>query len=138
MSNEILVNKITNFENFREAEDALLSLKKTEPEKAFELALDILNHKHGDEFFQACAFEVLYSTNRKRTLSMLDDLLTSMSVEVFRAVIESVTEDSELVEEEPQILSAVQLVKTKISTLASDELKTLESSIAWFTESFNL
>jgi hypothetical protein len=138
MNQEDLINIVLKLENYREAEQALLSLKAQVPAKAKELALDILENEKGDIYFQSCAFEVIYSVDRGEALTLIRNNPSSTNLELLRVMVESVTEDSELVGSVPGLRDAVNVLEKKLATLSREELSEIADSVDWFRGSFKL
>ena len=138
MSLNELIDKVEGLEDFREAEQALLSLKKIDPQKAKDLSLSILAERKGDIFFQSGAFEVLYSVDRASALSYVEENISSVELDLLNTIMESVTEDSGLVKEEPRLLEVAKCIHRRLSEVSDNEIEEIEESVNWFKGSFQL
>jgi len=60
LSNEELVDIISNIWGFEEAAEALLQLTERIPGKALELGIDILENDKGDDYLQASVWDMIF------------------------------------------------------------------------------
>ena len=136
MNSTELMGKISLLEDYDEAIGALRILKSQNSELAKRIAIEILNVKKGDEYFQASAFELLYSIDRREAIDFFEANFSCLSQQVFYSIVESVTEDSSIADEHLELMKACELIKKKILTLDSEGLAELSDVIDWFKKSF--
>lgn len=130
------------------AADALGRLSKLSPEKASEIALQILNDLHRDRFFQAHAFHVLYAADFDKALRYIQDHGADVDSYVFVQMVESVTIDSVVMadnrEENAEYFKTVSQIREYISLRKDDftertgsERDAYNYAVGWFTGSFS-
>jgi len=136
MDIEPLIKKIEVLEDFEEAQDALIFLKNNFPSIASKLAVTILKGAQGDDFFQAFAFETLYAADRQAAVQYIQQNVATANDQVYKAMLESVTEDSGIARENPEILQAVTFLHQRAQQLSEEEAVQLGDTLTWFQETY--
>lgn len=104
---EQLVATIIAMENLEDASTALIHLSKKNKSLAYDLALSIFNEYKGDVFFQAVAFEMLYSLALPIAVEYIKYNSSKVDVYLLGVMLSFVTEDSGLLEINSLIMDAV-------------------------------
>ena len=131
-----LVDIIDKLENFEEATDALTDLKYLNPERAGEAAFQILSKQRGDSHFQARAFEILYSVDQKLSIDFLNENLETVNLDILGAILECITEDAPLVEDNKDLRKVLATLSAKVQRLSAVECKKLGDTLDWFKSTF--
>lgn len=125
-------------EDFEEASNALLALKRGYKQLAREVALRILRKRIGDVFYRALAFEVLYSIALKDAVAYIESDAGCESPYVLGAMIESVTEDAGILTSEDEIHKAVLLLRRALMQRSPEDLVSLAPQKVRFEEAYRL
>jgi hypothetical protein len=131
-----LVEMVLGLNDLDNATTALTELKYVNREKAKELALDVLEKEKGDVHFQASAFEVLYSIDQVASFEIIKTKLDSVDPVVFRSMLECVTEDLPLIEENAGLFGIVKMLNSRADQLNSEQCDRVGDTLAWFKKSF--
>lgn len=123
-------------EDFEEASNALLALKRENKLLAREVALKILHERIGDVFYRALAFEVLYSVALNDAVAYIESDAGTESAYVLGAMIESVTEDVGALTSQDEILKAVSLLRKALMLRSSEDLSSLAIQRTRFEEAY--
>jgi PHD/YefM family antitoxin component YafN of YafNO toxin-antitoxin module len=137
VNEEKLAAVVQDLEDFDEATIALTELKHVNPERAGEIASNILENGKGDSHFQASAFEILYSVNQPGALFYIENNSELVDLVVFRSMLESVTEDSSLVQINHDLLLAAKTLKARADRLSSQDCQKIGDVLEWFKSSFS-
>lgn len=123
-------------EDFEEASNALLALKKKYKGLAREVTLKILREHIGDVFYRAFAFEILYSVALEDAVAYIESDADTESPYVLGAMIESVTEDAGALTSRDEILKAVLLLRKSLRLRPAEDLGSLAPHIDRFEEAY--
>jgi NDP-sugar pyrophosphorylase family protein len=137
LESQKLINTINQLENYEEVSEALILLKETNPEKTLSLVKDLLENSKGDVFLRCFAFDILYSLNIEDALSYAESTISEMDAYMLSTVINNVTSDSAVVEENESIRKFVALIKGHLKTQGKIDLEELLDSIKWFNTSYS-
>jgi hypothetical protein len=132
-----LLETVLSLTDYEEAASALIELKYINRQKAGKLALDILEKGKGDVHFQAGAFEVLYSVDQLKAFEFIKEKRDSVDVIVLRSMLECVTEDSSLIDDNPEMLDIVRVLNTNVEQLSADDMEKIGDTLDWFKETFS-
>ena len=128
-------NAVT-FEDYEEAVKALTSLKKVNESRAHSIALQILDERIGDVFYQALAFETLYAISKTNAVKYIEKNVGTESSYVFGAMLTAVAEDVGAIQGQSEILKAASLLRQELLSRSADDLQDLSEKIAWFKETY--
>lgn len=123
-------------EDFEDASQALLALKREDRLLAREVALKILREQIGDVYYRALAFDILYSVALNDAVAYIELNAGTESPYVVGEMIESVTEDAGALESRDEILKAVLLLRKSLKLRSSEDIRSLAAQIARFDEAF--
>lgn len=133
---EELREEVANLGDYDAAAEALRQLKYLNKAVAEHLAVDILRSNKGDEYFQASAFETLYSVNLHKGIELIKNPPMPLSTATLSAMIECITEDSGIVVDHPEILEAAKVLKKRIRNLNSQDSHRIQGILDWFLETY--
>lgn len=122
-------------EDLEKAADDLLSLKRTSPMDAVNVAIRVLNEHLGDEHYQAFAFDVYYSLAKDEALDWVVAHAGDASPAVVGAMLSAVAEDSGIANEVPKLKAAIAALKNETKPSWS-ESKRMEQVASWFNETY--
>ena len=127
---------IERLEDFEEAADALLNLKRTNPKETEKLTYEILLKKKGDIFFQATAYDILYSLNSLMAISFARIELSSLHPYLLETIINNITADSAIIQNNETMKSFIAEIKLFLRSSEKLELESLKESIDWFKKTY--
>lgn len=130
------LSSILGKEDFYASSSALIELKKKNPEKALNVSIRILDEKLLDVFFQAFAFEILYSISLSDALIYIEANIRNVDAYILGAMLSSVAEDVGLVAGKDEIMKAVALLKDELSKRSKNELEKIGSFVEWFRKTY--
>lgn len=133
---EVFAASALAVEDFEEASNALLALKREYKLLAREVALKILREHIGDVFYRALAFEVLYSVALDDAVAYIESDAATESAYVLGSMIDSVTEDAGALEFRDEILKAVLLLQKALRLRSPGELSSLAIQRTRFEEAY--
>lgn len=133
---QALQREIIELSDYDAAAEALSQLKHLNKELTEHLTLDILHNNKGDEYFQASAFETLYSINLQKGIELIKNPPEHLNKPTLNAMIECITEDSGIVADHPEILEAAKILKATINNLESEKSRRIKDTIEWFLETY--
>jgi hypothetical protein len=133
---QALEKEITELSDYDAAAEALRQLSHLNKPIAEDLAANILCNNKGDEYFQASAFETLYSVNRHKGIELIKKPPMPLNTATLSAMIECVTEDSGIVMDHPEIFEAIESLKERIRNLNSQDSHRIQDTIEWFLETY--
>jgi hypothetical protein len=136
MSEQNLVQTIISLENYEEAAEALLQMREINPDKAAELAKDIIENKKGDVFFQATALELLYLLDFKYICNFIITHINTVDIYLLGTIIESVTEDSAIVEGNNDLKKIIEAIKSYLKSNDEKYFIKIKHSVDWFFETY--
>lgn len=131
-----LQREITELSDYDAAADALNQLKHLNRELTENLTLDILHNNKGDAYFQAFAFQTLYSLNIQRGIELIKNPPTHLNIATLDAMIECITVDSGIATEHPEVLEAAKILKETIKNLDTEKAHRMKDTIDWFLETY--
>lgn len=131
-----LQREITELSDYDAAAEALNQLKHLNKELAANLALDILHNNKGDDYFQAFAFQTLYSLNIQKGIELIKSPPTHLNTATLDAMIECITVDYGIAMDHPEVLEAAKILKEMIKNLDSEKAHRMKDSIDWFLETY--
>lgn len=131
-----LVSTILSLENYYDASSALEELSSADSEKAEELALDILTSFKGDVQLQAYAFTILYSVNRAKGFDFIKCRAHTTDPYIFKSMLDSVTEDSSLIGDIPDLAAVVKLLSGELEKMDSHNTERIGATVDWFKSSY--
>lgn len=131
---EELREEAANLSDYDAAAEALRQLKHLNKAATEHLAVDILRNNKGDEYFQASAFETLYSVNLHKGIELIKNPPMPLNTATLSAMIECITEDSGIVVNHPEILEAAKVLKERIRDLSSQDSHRFQDALKWFLE----
>jgi len=131
-----LEKEIIELSDYDTAAEALRQLKHLNKAVAEHLAVDILRSNKGDEYFQASAFETLYSVNLHKGIELIKNPPMPLNTATLSAMIECITEDSGIVVDNPEILEAAKVLKKRIRNLNSQDSHRIQGTLDWFLETY--
>lgn len=123
-------------EDFEEASNAFLALKRKNKLLAREIALKILHERIGDVFYRALAFEVLYSVALSDAVAYIESDAGTENAYVLRSMIESVTEDAGAITSRDEIQKAVLLLRKALMVRSPDDLSSIAIQRTQFEEAY--
>ena len=123
-------------EDFGEASNALLELKKKSESQVGEVALRILRESIGDVFYRAFAFEILYSVALNDAISYIDTHAVLDDPYIMGAMLESVTEECGALEGQEQILKAVVSLRKALTLRTAEDLGQIAIQASRFEEAY--
>lgn len=131
-----LQREITELSDYDAAAEALNQLKHLNKELAANLALDILHNNKGDDYFQAFAFQTLYSLNIQKGIELIKSPPAHLNTATLDAMIECITVDYGIAMDHPEVLEAAKILKEMIKNLDSEKAHRMKDSIDWFLETY--
>lgn len=129
-------NKIVNPEDYEESADALIELKYTHRELAKKFALEVLQNRDEEPYYQATAFNIFYSISQAAALNMIRARLGEVNLIMLRSMIECVNEDIAILEGNDDLLLTVKVINKRIDTLGRDELERIRETVEEFKDLF--
>lgn len=133
---EELREEVAELGDYDAAANALNRLRYLNKELTEYLALDILCTSKGDEYFQAAAFETLYSINIQKGIGLIKSPPEHLNTATLNAMIECITVDSGVAVDHPEVLEAAKILKETIKNLDSEKIHRMKDSIEWFLETY--
>jgi hypothetical protein len=133
---EPLAVTVIAMENLEDASAALIDLSKKNKSLSCDLALSILNECKGDVFFQAVAFEVLYYAALPTAVKYIEDNSSKVDVYLLGVMLSSITEDSDLLEENSLIKDAVRYLQQTLLLKNQSDLEKISSIVDWFNSTY--
>lgn len=131
-----LQREITELSDYDAAAEALNQLKHLNKELTANLALDILHNNKGDDYFQAFAFQTLYSLNIQKGIELIKSPPAHLNTATLDAMIECITVDYGIAMDHPEVLEAAKILKEMIKNLDSEKAHRMKDSIDWFLETY--
>ena len=131
-----LISEVENIEDLELAADSLQLLKSSGPIQATRLAFLILENGSGDKYLQSFAFSILYSIDRMEAFGHIKNHLEDMDVHVFKSALESLAEDSPIINEIPGMRDIVKILKARIKSLGGADAKKYQYEIRWFKKTY--
>lgn len=131
-----LVAACTIIEDLEAASTALLSLKRKNTFIARDVALKVLKERIGDVFYQAFAFEILYSVALDDAVAYIESDADAESTYVLGAMLEAVTEDVGALSSQDKIMEAVSLLKGIIAHRYEEDLRSIAQKRINFEEAY--
>lgn len=129
-------NIVFDLEDYEAATEALTEISNADPLGATELSLNILNEKRGDVYFQAHAFDILYSVNRREAIVFVEKNYEIVDLMVLNSILECVAVDRCFYKENCDYFTIVKKLKSRISKLNDEGLMLINDSVLFFGESF--
>lgn len=133
---QALHREVIDLSDYDAATEALRQLKHLNKTLTEHLIMDILCNNKGDEYFQASAFEMLYSINTHKGIELIKAPPECLNTATLNAMIECITEDSGIVADNPDILEAAKTLKEAIHNLDSQKAHRIKNTIEWFLETY--
>ena len=133
---EELREEVANLGDYDAAAEALRQLKRLNKAVAEHLAVDILRSNKGDEYFQASAFETLYSMNFHKGIELIRNPPECLNTATLSTMIECITEDSGIAMDRPEVLEAAKILKEIIRHLDAEKTLRMKGTIDWFLETY--
>lgn len=130
------ISSILSLEDLDLATTSLTELSFINPNKAKELAVEILIKHRGDEHLQASAFDVLYAKNQNAAINMADAIVKDTNIVVLMAIMDNITTDSLLLDEHPKMRMLIEKINKRIMGLSHDETAYMSETLKWFRETF--
>lgn len=134
---EILEDMLNSLENYEEAAEALSEFMHLNPSKAKAISLEILEHRKGDVYLRASAFDKLYALDRLLAYNYTLGSDDSMDIYLLGVIINNVTCDSPLQSEDSTITSFVKLLKQRISRLSMNDVSKIKEELDWFQQTYS-
>lgn len=131
-----LQREITELSDYDAAAEALNQLKHLNKELTANLALDILHNNKGDDYFQAFAFQTLYSLNIQKGIELIKSPPAHLNTATLDAMIECITVDYGIAMDHPEVLEAAKILKEMIKNLDSEKAHRMKDTIDWFLETY--
>ena len=125
-------------ERFDEAAYALIDLAKLDKLDAKIMALEILNSKKGDIFYQASAFDVLYDISQQVAVVFIRENAHKAETYLLATMLSDVTADSGTLTEQGQekVKEAAAILKDALSKRSPQELESISEEVEWFKKTF--
>lgn len=133
---EELREEVANLGDYDAAAEALRQLKHLNKVVAEHLAVDILRSNKGDEYFQAFAFQTLYSLNIQKGIQLIKNPPEHLNTATLDAMIECTTVDSGIAADHPEVLEAAKILKETIRNLDAEKSHRMKDTIDWFLETY--
>jgi hypothetical protein len=130
-----LIRIIETLENYEEASETLSQLMDINPNKAKELSQLILWEERGDVFFQSSSFDTLYMLDLNGAIEFAKDNLHKLEAYLLGAIINNVTSDSAISDENIAIKQFVSLLKEHLAQMSSKDLSQIEE-VNYFYETY--
>ena len=129
-------NKIVNPEDYEESADALIELKYTHRELAKKFALEVLQNRDEEPYYQATAFNIFYSIDQSAALNMIRARLGEVNLIMLRSMIECINEDIAILEGNDDLLVTVKAIGKRTDALGRDELEKISETVEEFKDLF--
>ena len=136
MKEKELISTIESLENYEEVSSALFDLERISPVKAKELAEKILREQLGDVYLQAVAFYVFYSAASSEALVYAKNNFENFPIYVLGAVVEQITEESGVYEENKELQTFVGDLKVFLQSRNKADMESIKESLDWFYETY--
>ncbi|MFY1020523.1 hypothetical protein [Ectopseudomonas khazarica] len=133
---ETLKREIIELSDYDAAAEALNQLKHLNRELTENLTLDIIRNNKGDEYFQAFAFQTLYSLNIQKGIQLIKNPPEHLNTATLDAMIECTTVDSGIAADHPEVLEAAKILKETIRNLDAEKSHRMKDTIDWFLETY--
>lgn len=134
---ETLKREIIELSDYDAAAEALNQLKHLNRELTENLTLDIIRNNKGDEYFQAFAFQTLYSLNIQKGIQLIKNPPEHLNTATLDAMIECTTVDSGIAADHPEVLEAAKILKETIRNLDAEKSHRMKDTIDWFLETYH-
>lgn len=136
MEIDALVAAVVEIDSYQEASAALVSLLQLDKTRAQELAQGILANDIGDVYFQATAFDVLYTASKFTGVDYICRHAASAEPYLLGAMLSAVAEDSGTLEGVDDLMRAVSCLRAALRLRPADELAKISSKVNWFNETY--
>lgn len=133
---EELREEVANLGDYDAAAEALRQLKHLNKAVTEHLVVDILRNNKGDEYFQAFAFQTLYSLNLQKGIELIKSPPENLNTATLNAMIECTTVDSGIAIDHPEVLEAARILKAAIKNLQPEKSHRIKDTIEWFLETY--
>lgn len=131
------LEKISLFEEIVEWPDvALHALKIIDGPRAIRVALNILENRIYDVYYQAWAFDVLYGLSLADALMYISKNATTEDWYVFKTMLSQVGADAGAEEGRDLILEAASILRSALSLRPPEEIAKMKEDIEFFKNGF--
>ncbi|MFB5681416.1 hypothetical protein ACE3NQ_10885 [Paenibacillus terreus] len=136
LSTSDLVELIKRLENYEEVSSALTELSQRDKTILIPLCHNILQAELGDEYLQAIAFNLLYTSDREKAMEWVKVKLESVFTSVLGEIFDNLSTDSL----QPFGLSLssefLQSLADRYFDFSDDDKKRIYENYEWFKESY--
>ncbi|WP_355323471.1 hypothetical protein [Paenibacillus jiagnxiensis] len=136
LSTNDLVELIKRLENYEEVSSALTELSQRDKTILIPLCHNILRADLGDEYLQAIAFNLLYTSDREKAMEVIKAKLESVSSSVLGEIFDNLSADSL----QPFGISLssefLQSLADRYLDFSDDDKKRIHENYEWFKESY--